>query len=371
MLKKSRWGIQPRILIMFLLLSTIPLLLGAWVLFSHSESCYLETKRDQLSTMAEITILQIRNHFRDLSRLVDTLSFNTAVRDAVVASNKTGNTNQLQERATAMEAVWSELPPEDPRVDAVVSGDLPDYLRKFFHRYAEVIDEISILNSVGAVIAATDKPKNYYQGGEDWYARVEERYLKEHEGTFSEIKYEQTLGRTPFKTEIAVPVFDPEENAFIGMIKCTIQITSINEIVRPFNFQKTGQAVVMTEDGTILSSRNYDLSDQVTYEFFETAKTILEDRDYPRLFHVIEKDGEPQRIMGLPKSRISTYFPELKWYIFTDQIYDEAMEPVQGLKGTAMVYIAVMFLLILVMALWFSKILVRPTIETDLRLDEI
>ncbi|MBN2432775.1 MAG: cache domain-containing protein [Acidobacteria bacterium] len=371
MLKKSRLGIQPRILIMFLLLSTIPLLLGAWVLFSHSESCYLETKSDQLSNMAEITILQIRNHFRDLSRLVDTLSFNTAVRDAVVASNMTGNTAELQARATAMEALWGALPPEDPRVQAVISGDLPDYLRKFFHRYAEVVDEISILNSVGAVIAATHKPRNYYQGGEDWYARVEERYLKEHEGTFSEIKYEQTLGRTPFKTEIAVPVFDPEENAFIGMIKCTIQITSINGIVRPFNFQNTGQAVVMTEDGTILSSRNYDLSDQVSYEFFEKARAILDDTNYPKFFYVIEDDDEPRRLMGLPKSRLSSFFPELKWYIFTDQIYTEAVEPAQGLKGTAMVYIAVMFILILVLALWFSKILCRPTIETDLHLEKL
>jgi hypothetical protein len=356
---------------MFLLLSTIPLLLGTWVLFSHSESCYLETKSDQLSTMAEITILQIRNHFRELSRLVDTLSFNTAVRDAVVASNKAGNTAELQQQATAMEAVWGELPPEDPRVEVVISGDLPDYLRKFFHRYAEVIDEISILNSVGAVIAATDKPKNYYQGGEGWYARVEERYLKEHEGTFSDIKYEQTLGRTPFKTEIAVPVFDPEENAFIGMIKCTIQITSINEIVRPFKFQNSGQTVVMSEDGTIISSRQYDLTDQVTYEYFETAKAILDDKNYPKFHYIIEDDGEAKRIIGLPQSQLATFFPELKWYIFTDQLYPESMEPVHGLKGTAMVYIAMMFLLIILLALWFSKILSRPTIETDLHLEEL
>jgi len=371
MLKTIRLGIQPRILMMFLLLSAIPLLVGTWIFFSHSEATFLELKSQELAEMAEISVLQLNNHLNDLSALVDTLSFTEAVRAVVNESNSRAGKVELETEAREIEKAWSQLPPDDTRVEKIIKSDLSDYLRKFINRYDDVIEEIIILDSVGTVVVATVKPVQYYHGGKDWYAIVEERYLKQHQGTFSDIHYERTVKGAMFKTEIAVPIFDAERNEFTGMIKCIIQIKDINKIIRPFKFQKTGQAIVMSEDGTIISSRQYDLSDQVTYEYFEKVKAVLNDKDYPKSYAIIEEEGEAVRLVGLPETDLMSFFPELKWYIFTDQEIRDALGPVYGLKGTALVYVSITILLIIFLAFWFSRILTKPTIETDIHLGEI
>ena len=102
-------------------------------------------------------------------------------------------------------------------------------------------------------------------------------------------------------------------------------ITEVRNAIRGIR-NRCDAAIVMSEDGTIISSRQYGLSDQVTYEYFEKVKAVLNDKDYPRSYAIIDEEGEAVRLVGLPETDLMSFFPELKWYIFTDQEIKRAPE---------------------------------------------
>ncbi len=367
MFKKVFFGIQPRILIMFLILSLAPVIVGVWILFSHSEGCFIDVKGNEMSNLSEIAVQEVQNHLKDLASQADTLSFNYLLLENVIKSNQAlpADDQAAMDQARALNDKWATLTPENPDVQQVISGPLPTYLKKFITIY-NAYSQIVILNRIGAVVAATDMPERYFHGGENWWNKAAQHYI-DYGGYISDVQYTQSL-KMPFRTEISIPIFNPQRN-FIGMILCTVQITDLDRVVRPFKFGNTGQVVVVSTDGTIISSQKFDLTNQETYDYFSQIQPALEKN--PKPFLLVTDSGRIVRMVGIPQSRIEQAFPELKWYLFTVQDYEDAMSPVYGLKSTAMVYIIVVILIVLLLAFWFSRELTKPIMELDMHLEKL
>ena len=366
MLKKARYGIQPRILIMFLFLSMVPLLVSIWIIFKHSEMVYFESQGKEMSNIADMAANQLINHLKDVSSQVDTLSFNPLVvemlndRKTAVGTN---NTSAIK-RALEIEKIWLGLTPKDPAVTKIVENPLADYLKKFITIH-NIFKEITLLDNRGIVLASTNITEHYYYGNEVWIPKVIQHYI-DYGAYISDIKYNEIF--KSYSIEIVVPVFD-QNRSCMGMLKCILRITDIDNVIRPFKFGRTGQAIVMSSDGTIISSQQLDLTDQVTYDFFGQILPILQNQklNYGRIY----KKGKLVRIIGTTNIKLTNSYPKLKWYVFTEENPKEALSAVYGIKNMAISYVIIVLIVIIFVSFWFSRILTKPIVDMDLHFDKL
>lgn len=369
MLKQVRFGIQPRILIMLLFLSLAPLLAGIWIFFSHSEKVLLEAKGQELADLAEITVLQVRNHLKATAALADTLTFNPAVVQAMKSANDVnpGQAGKARTDALALEKIWKQLPAEDPRVQKVVTGELAGYLKKILTIHP-LFREISVLDRQGILLAATSVPDRFLAGDEQLAEKVRLHYLN-HGAYYSDIKFNPLFNSMTH--EIMVPVLDTEDPGHppLGLVRCTINPASLNGLIRPILLGRTGQALIISSDGTIISSRTQDVLNQITYDHFQEVLPFL--KATGKSYQVLRTGGNPVRIIGLPETLLSSQYPELNWFVLIQQDYDEATASIEGLREMSLLFMAITVLITLLLAFWFTRLLTKPIIELDMHLEKL
>lgn len=366
MANKLRFGVQPRILIMFLFLSVLPMIVGIWVMLNHSETAFIESKGGDMSDLAEIASLQVRHHLKDIAMQFDTLSFNPAVVRAVETANQEfgGKSEAILKNAQEIEKTWVKVTPEDERAKKLTGSELAIFLKKVIFTN-KVFKEIAVLNRDGVVVAATNLTDHYVYDEPGWRNKVAAHYL-DYGAYVSDIKYNAIF--KSFSFEIAIPMFNPERE-LIGIIKGIMRIEHIAEFMREFNFGRTGQAMLTGADGTIIASRDLNLSQQVTYDYFEQLKPLFGKTQHAYL--MVEDKGKPVQLVGLPKGQLSEAFPEINWHLFTVQNTDEAMEPVAGITGTAITFMIILVIAVVVVAFWFSRELTKPVLDMDMHLENM
>ena len=366
MANKPRFGVQPRILIMFLCLSVLPMIVGIWFMLNHSETAFIENKGQQMSELAEVASMQLRHHLRDTAVQIDTLSFNPAVTRAVEAANLElgGNSDAIVKNAQEIEKTWSKLPAQDERVKKITGNELAVFLKKCIFTN-KAFKEIAVLSRDGVLVAATNPTDHYLYSEPGWRNKVATNYL-DHGAYVSDIKYNAIF--KSFSFELAIPMFNADRE-LIGIIKAILKIEHIAEFLRTFNFGRTGQVMLTGTDGTIIASRDLDLTQQVTYDNFQKIQSMLGKIQKPYL--ELSDSGKEAQIIGLPKTQLKEEFPEANWYLFTVQNSSEALKPVAGMKETAITFMIILLIAVAVVAFWFSRELTKPVLEMDMHLEKI
>jgi hypothetical protein len=321
-------------------------------------------KGRELSDLAETATLLMRNQLQTACRQVDGLSCNQAVLDTLSASARElkGNEEPTLERSIGLEKIWTTLSPEDPKVRQVIGTGLSAYLKKFIS-INSTFQEITVLNRLGVAVASANIPDHYIYGDRKWKDLVVNSYLQQ--GAYiSDIKHSEYYKNYIF--EIIVPVFDANQE-LLGMIRAILRTDYINSLLRPFRIGQTGQALLVASDGTIISSRDVDLDNQVTYDFFGQVKPLLEETK-DLFFQVERREGEA-RFIGRAQATLKEAFPETNWFLFVEQDLVEVQRPIAGLKERAIVIVIIVLVINVLLAYWFSREFTKPL--QDMHLDKL
>jgi len=313
-----------------------------------------------------VASMQLRHHLRDTAVQIDTLSFNPAVTRAVEAANLElgGNSDAIVKNAQEIEKTWSKLPAQDERVKKITGNELAVFLKKCIFTN-KAFKEIAVLSRDGVLVAATNPTDHYLYSEPGWRNKVVTNYL-DHGAYVSDIKYNAIF--KSFSFELAIPMFNADRE-LIGIIKAILKIEHIAEFLRTFNFGRTGQVMLTGTDGTIIASRDLDLTQQVTYDNFQKIQSMLGKIQKPYL--ELSDSGKEAQIIGLPKTQLKEEFPEANWYLFTVQNSSEALKPVAGMKETAITFMIILLIAVAVVAFWFSRELTKPVLEMDMHLEKI
>jgi hypothetical protein len=296
----------------------------------------------------------------------DTLSFNPSVTRAVETANLEfgGKSEAIIKNAQEIEKNWATITPEDERAKKITGSELAVFLKKIIFTN-KIFKEIAVLNRDGVVVAATNLTDHYLYDEPGWRNKVAAHYL-DYGAYVSDIKYNAIF--KSFSFEIAIPMFNADRE-LIGITKGIMRIEHIAEFMRDFNFGRTGQAMLTGADGTIIASRDLNLTQQVTYDYFDQLKPLFGKTQQAYL--TVTDKGREAEVVGLPRGQLSEAFPEINWHLFTVQSSDEAMEPVAGIKGTAITFMIILVIAVVVVAFWFSRELTKPILDMDMHLENM
>jgi methyl-accepting chemotaxis protein len=208
----------------------------------------------QLVMLGDNVILRSADQVFGKLQVLETL----ARTPSLVAAVKQANLDRAawtEEELIAMDKKWVDKNPEiEPIVQEIEASDLTAYLKAFIAKNPEEL-EVFVTDIKGFNIAMTDRTSDFMQSDEGWW-----------KSTYSDGKGNPYIAQVEFDESskayamnIGAPVFDPETQKVIGVLRGTLDVSLLIQTLGNVKIGETGSAVLLDADGNIIYSQNPDL----------------------------------------------------------------------------------------------------------------
>ncbi len=357
---RRRSRLEPRILILFLILGIPPLVIGHLLLVNRAESrfkavvgTYFAQKADRLQT-------ELIGHVETVSVQLANLASVPAIQEIVRQSN--GQEPDEEEFAQSIQRIEEQWPSLERAKSKFLAGILENPASLFLRDHNRVVvafREILVTDRYGRLVAASNKVSDYFQADENWW-RV--AYLEGGGQRFiSDIQFDESA--RVYSLELAEPIMDQSTGEVIGIIKGIVDSDELFALLESLQFGQETVAVLVRSDGSIVS----DPESSDRYQFIEEVAAGMD------LNHnsVMAPEGKPLVFIGLPHFRIKDRIPELDWQVIIQAPYDEVFLPFQNLRSWFVYIVLASVILIMVFSMVFSWVLSKPIIEIDPHLEQV
>lgn len=358
--ESSRTRIQPRILILFLILGIPPLLLAHVLLVTRAENRFREVVGTYFGQTAQQLQSGLVHYVEGLEVQVANLASLPEVQEAARHSSQApprGSDFQTEMRQIDLE--WPNLKPETSKLMAQVLGNPTSAFLREHNRVAAAFREILVSDRYGRLISASGKTTDYFQADEPWWRTA---YLEgKGQRYISDITYDESAG--VYSIEIAEPVRDNLSGDVLGIVKGIVDSHTMFGMLDNLKFGKDATAVVIRPDGTMVTSPG-------SSESYPYAGTVLSALSHGRRWAEVPA-SRPGFFLGIPQSGVNSQIPELDWVLVVEAPYEEVYSPFQNLQSWFL-YIALFSVgLVIVLSLVFTWLLSKPIIETDPHLERV
>ena len=237
--------------------------------------------------LADTQLQLVDEFFLEKASTISVLAVNEILRDAIVAQNLsyTGTEAQIYTRIQEIDILWLTASDIDPLVVNVLSSDsvlnpAGKQILDFQSAFEDHV-EVFVTDRYGAIVAASQRPPDYYQGEEEWWQTawndgVGALYI-------SQPKFDVSVGREVFL--IALPVIDQRTGDPVGVMRTTILVDSLYSLIAQTRVGETGFVVLFDADGKLLFAPNVStedanaLSAEIVKHLIETDEIDLEGED--------------------------------------------------------------------------------------------
>ncbi len=362
--KGSTFRLDFRILSILLLVAVIPLLVGSWWLFRGYENAYLELAGNDLSQAADTAVGVVNSYLSNQIIQTAGLTESPVLRAAVARSNQDlgGDLDSVKQELLKLEGEWVKLEAEDIRLRGILDNSASQFLRQ----YAKTVPayrEILVTDFLGRLVAASQKTSNYYQAVEPWW---QETFADGRRGSvfIGDITFDDSA--KTWALELAQPFVDPEREVVTGVIKVVLGAETIHSLIGSFQAGVSGNAVLLREDGEIISALGYELMAHTTYP---DAAEILNARDKGWKYFV-SAASEPS-VYGLAQANLQPQYPHLKWIVVTTSPAEDALGPLMHMRRYFAFMVVAVILIGVIAALLISRVESRPAIIEDAHLEKL
>jgi hypothetical protein len=361
--EKSGFRIDYRILSIVLLLAMVPLTIGSWWLFSSFENTYLDTIGSNLSQAADMAFGSINSYLQGRIIEVAALAESPSLREVVKAGNQDlkRNLETVRQAIPKMEAEWTKLKPDDPRLRQILENPASMFLARYTSVNQAYV-EILVTDFLGRVVASSRRTGNYYFAGKDWW---KDAYGDGVQGTVyvGDAMFDKRLGANVM--EIAQPIVDPQAG-IIGQIKVTLGFQNIHSIIGSFRAAPGAMAVLMRAKGEVISAPGYNPFEWRTYPpTFEIL--AMRDKGRPHFVSI----ATPRAVFGLAQTNFMQFYPNLNWIVVSTVPVDEVLGSFRRVRDYFMYLSVAVMIAGLIAALLLSRGETRPVVEQDAHLEAL
>ncbi len=269
-------------------------------------------------------------------------------------------TDTIQAQLQEYDLIWSRSGADDPVVRGVLDNRSIAEMEKFRVLFPDIVD-IFIADQYGALVAATSRPFDYYQGDETWW---QDTYLN-------------GFGAT----RIGSPYFDPEKESWLlevsvplrgvdnlgrtevtGVLLSVVRMDAFGDLLASSAFGETGEVQVLMPDGRIMSFDEATGTLSIDWISAEENNFVVDlDADYTKT----NINTNPSLLSGalVRTLSVTSGIRNLNWSVVVHQAEEEALVIVTQLRVISGILIVVMLFVTGGLAAFVGRKLSKPIVD--------
>jgi methyl-accepting chemotaxis protein len=182
-------------------------------------------------------------------KLLQTLATTPSIVEAVKEANHL-RTGWTPEMIASQDDAWKlGLPSIQTTLQEIAGNPISAYLIDFQLRNPEQV-EIFITDRRGLNIAMTSQTSDFSQSDEDWWVST----FAEGQGAlyYGPVEYDESS--QAYSINIGIPIMDPENAQAIGVLRGSLDISFMSNVLGNVRIGTTGNVLLLNGDGTVLYS---------------------------------------------------------------------------------------------------------------------
>ncbi len=250
--KLTGLGIRRKLILVFLLVGLLPIIIASTTGIPYFSKILTSSIGDNFQRLAL--------HMRDKLDVILRMEVEEARRLGIERIGIRKETKKANDRYSGKndteivaklkqtDPLWAAATAEDalvkPRLENKVANRLKGHQATNPKKYAEIL----ATDSKGALIAATGKTSDYYQGDEEWWNKA----FNGGRGAIYVSTIHLDESTNLYTIDIAVPVMDELNQHAIGVIKVVLNAEEVFKTILDLEIGKTGHAHLVDSSGIIL-----------------------------------------------------------------------------------------------------------------------
>jgi hypothetical protein len=250
-MKRKRGNIQRKVVASILLVGTIPGIIVVILTYLSGINALKNSIGTNFQEMAKETADKIQIIVNREIGDAQSLALSPYIRAAVLKSNKGYEGKEyrgIQTEIDEIQQLWTLLKDNDELVDRHLMNELTDYLKDYIRRETKAYGSILITDIRGAVIAATNKPADYYQGNKNWWQVTFNR----GKGKVFVSGIDNDAAVQTFSVSIAVPIMSKNGEGAIGVLKMIHDVNDIFRTITNIKIGETCHANIVNSDSLLI-----------------------------------------------------------------------------------------------------------------------
>ena len=341
-----------RKLLIGLLVTVVPISLAALYAVSESARSLHQTIGSHYTTLAESTASQVTQFIHGQVIEVGLMAANPAVVDAVTAANRSyqGMSDAaISEKIQRAEDIWLT-----PRADALVSPILGSQASQSLRRYLQIDPiflRITVTDNKGATVAATHKTIDYFQADEEYWRSI----YAEGRGSVSltDVSYDVVTKNNYIG--IGVPIIEPDTGLFLGTLDALIEVSGLFPIVRRAEVGPGGRALLVKDDGTVISGPRTTLAMSLKSEEYNALVDASKNTAGRRSGYLLANfPDRGETLIAFADTGLREDFNNLGWLVLVSQPADQAFAPINTTQQLIMLIAFLGLAAVVVLGVYFA-----------------
>ena len=342
-----------RKLLIGVFLTVVPISLVAIYAVSESASSQEAQVGYHFKTIAESTATQVAQFIHGRVIEAGLMAANPAVIDVVTAANRSYqgmSESAIGARIKQREDIWTT-----PAADRLVKEILSSRASRVLRRYLQIDPtflRITVTDEKGTTTAATHKTIDYFQADEEFWQNI----YAQGRGAISLTDIEYDVVTKANYIGVGVPIVDEESGGLIGTLDALVEVSSLFPIVRRATLGATGRALLVKDDGTVISGPQTTLSMNLKSDEYAAVLDALQTLRGRATGYVVADFGgdRGEAVIGYADTGLKEDFQNLSWVVLVSQPGDEAFAPIVTAQRLIMIIAFLGIAAAVMLAVYFS-----------------
>jgi methyl-accepting chemotaxis protein len=247
----SDWKLRTKILtIVFLVLAITTLgFIAANYYITYNQT--VKAEGDRMLSLGSQAVQRAADTVSEGTNILQTL----AIMPEVIDAARQGNVDRAAwnaDKIAALDKAWIAKDASIKDLQSSISkNSMSDFLTTFVKNNPDDV-EVFLTDEKGLNVAMTDMTSDFLQGDEGWWQAA---YAKGAGAVYvGQVEYDESS--KSYAMNIGVPVRDPKTGKAIGVLRGTLDISTVIGLLKKIDTDKKNTLLLLAKDGTVLYTQD-------------------------------------------------------------------------------------------------------------------
>lgn len=319
---RAKISLRVKIFIALLIVGVPPLTIALFVAYRSGTDIRKYYIGSRFQDLSQWVAQEINSNLSSEISEGEAVALTPTVVDAVTKANKAysgKSADAVMNEILAVDEEWKAAQMINETIRPYLSNQISQYLKSILDLRSDKYTEIFVTDDQGALVGATGKTTDFYQGDEDWWKRAFNR--GNGRNIVQGLEYDESSQVK--SVVIAVPVREPISKTVIGVLKMVLKADYLFHSINTLRIEETGYAGLMTKDGELLATSALVRAPRVPANFWR--KIVSKGGGWTS---ALDEKAE-ENVLGFSEVDMSALNGEAfltggKWYVFFYQNTSDA-----------------------------------------------